>query len=76
MTSSDLTRKLITEVRRNACLIAAQMVSDGDIAKADLPFNLDNPGDDPHFHQVCTSIAHEIEYHMFELIDAHLTGES
>jgi hypothetical protein len=75
MADSILEQRLITEIRRNACLVAAEMIRDGDMAKADLPFNLDNPGDDPHFHEVCKSIARDLQDQMFELIDAHLTGE-
>ncbi len=75
MTSSVFEQRLITEIRRNACLIAQEIIKDGDMAKADLPFNLDNPGDDPHFHQVCKSIAVMMEDHMHDLITQAITGE-
>jgi hypothetical protein len=45
------------------------------MAKTDLPFNLDNPGDDPHFHEVCKSIAVMMEDHMHDLITQAITGE-
>ena len=76
MSDSILTQRLITAIRSNACSIAKEIVRDGDIAKADLPFNLDNPGDDPRFHEICRSIHLQMEDHMIDLIIEAITGES
>ena len=75
MPDSILNQRLITAIRSNACSIAKEIVRDGDISKADLPFNLDNPGDDPHFHEICKSIAIQMEDHMNDLIIQAITGE-
>lgn len=33
---------------------------------ADRPFNINNPGDDPHFHKVVASIKEDLILHMAE----------
>lgn len=75
MSSSILTQRLIIAIRSEICNFAKEIVREGDIAKTDLPFNLDNPGDDPHFHQLCKSIASMTEDHMQQLIIQAVTGE-
>lgn len=75
MSSSILTQRLITTIRSETCKTAKEIVREGDIAKANLPFNLDNPGDDPRYHQICKSIAIMMEDHMQELINQAITGE-
>ena len=75
MSSSILTQRLITTIRSQICHTAQDIITDGDIAKTDLPFELDNPGDDPHFHQLCKSIAIMVEDYMQELICQAITGE-
>ena len=74
-TMTDFTQRLITTIRTETCNIAKEIVRDGDMSKTDLPFNLDNPGDDPHFHEICKSIAVMMEDHMHDLITQAITGE-
>lgn len=75
MSNSIIVKRLITTIRTEICGIAKEIIRDGDLSKEDLPFNLDNPGDDQRFHDICTSIAHSIDHHMYEQICLALTGE-
>ena len=75
MADSILVQRLITTIRSEVCNVAKEIIRDGDLSKDDLPFNLDNPGDDERFHVVCKSIAFEMEDHMLELITQAITGE-
>ena len=68
MADSTLVQRLITVIRSEICNIATEVVRDGEMSETDLPFNLDNPGDDPHFHEICESIAVMMEDQMYELI--------
>jgi hypothetical protein len=71
----DFTQRLITTIRTETCQIAEEIIRDGAMSKADLPFNLDNPGDDPRFHAVCQSISVMMQEHMYELIEFAITGD-
>ena len=75
MADSILVQRFITTIRSEICNVAKEIIRDGDLSKDDLPFNLDNPGDDPHFDEVCKSIALEMEDHMLELITQSLLYE-
>lgn len=40
----------------------------------DRPFNVNNPGDDPHFHQVVADIKSDLLLHLAEMVEERLEG--
>jgi hypothetical protein len=75
MTESILETRIKVAARQQLCSIAREIIAEGDIKKRDLPFNLDNPGNDPRFHQICNAITVQMMDTMSELVCSALTEE-
>jgi len=71
-----MTNTLRTQIEGQlALLIRGELVSQcQDMQPADRPFNVYNPGDDPHFHQVVADIKEDLLQHMAELVEERLTA--
>jgi hypothetical protein len=75
MATATFRQRLTPEIRTSLCQLAQEMLRDSDMPRSAIPFNLDNPGDDPEFHAVVASIAEQMEDHMHDLMVQAITGD-
>ena len=67
-TTTDLTARLKLLIRAELVAQCKQM------NEQDRPFNVNNPGDDKHFHLVVTDIYQDMMVHMAEAVEERLLG--
>lgn len=72
MTNTEFQSRLKTEIRSTLCKLAKFHVDSEWIHIDDVPFSLENPGDDPHFQQVVQSIAEQTIDHCIQLCEQSL----
>ena len=66
--TTDLTARLKLLIRAELVAQCKQM------NEQDRPFNINNPGDDPHFHKVVTDIQQDMLLFMAEAVEERLTA--
>ena len=67
-TTTDLTARLKLLIRAELVAQCKQM------NEQDRPFNVNNPGDDTHFHEVVTDIQQDMMVYMAERVEEVLLG--